>query len=124
GIEQNRFDNCEHVSSNPLAVVHEYSSHALNVVRGWIAADEMLNQAKRHKRRHVGMIENDIQRLVEILERRLPSRKRLTKQNLGIGVVAPFVGDHLPHEIRVSSWLSRRHWIGPTSKHSRQLFDL
>ena len=67
GIEQDGSDHCLHVAAHARAIVLENFGHALDISGTWITGHKMLNQLARNKRRKIWMIENVVNRAVEIL---------------------------------------------------------
>ena len=74
-IEQDRPDDCTEVAAHTVAIVIEYFRHSTHVRRRRIARCQALDQADRHKRPDVGMIEDVVQRAGKILFARLSGRQ-------------------------------------------------
>src|SRR5580704_17435258 len=101
GVEEDCCYHSFHIAANARAVIFENRGDSLNVCRAWIAGYEMLNELARKEGRQIRMVEDVVERAVEILFSRLPRRKqasrcriRILKQLLRGGVVVGIDRDH------------------------------
>ena len=86
-VKKDGADDRLHVPGNALPVVTKDGRHSPQVLRGWIAGDQMLYQSQRHKGRNIGMRHQHVQNGLQLGGRFPAGREHSPHDSFGIAVV-------------------------------------
>mmetsp|Transcript_41215 Transcript_41215/g.96362 ORF Transcript_41215/g.96362 Transcript_41215/m.96362 type:complete len:583 (-) Transcript_41215:713-2461(-) len=82
GVQQHGTHDCLQIAARARAVVGEHGRHATDIGRAGVAGHQALDQLLGEKGRHIGVQEDDVQRIGHVLLGRLAGRQQLAVEQL------------------------------------------